>query len=270
MKICLAQISSCWNNPNASLDKIRNSTEKASYENASLIIFPEQILTGWNPLDSSFAETEDGELVMELKKISRDTKITMLASYREQKDKFFRNTCIAIDKNGTILATYSKIHLFSPGKEDLTYVPGENLGIFNLDSCIIGVAICYDLRFAPLFNLYREREVQLMLVPSAWPSSRMDHFRLFTISRAAEFQMFVASVNTVGTTPVDTYAGGSLIVGPEGTVRVDESDKEKLIFCDINPEDVLKIRSNFPIHTDGIKVNYSEIKNRVKGPLPGR
>jgi predicted amidohydrolase len=269
MKICLAQISSCWNNPKAGLEIVRNSAEKAARKSASLIVFPEQILTGWDPLDRSFAETQDGELVRKLREISRDINIAMLVSYRELKDVGTRNTCIAIDKTGAILASYSKIHLFSPGKEDSTYLPGDNLGIFTLDSCLIGVAICYDLRFAPLFNLYRQREVQLMLVPSAWPSSRMHHFELFTTARAAEFQMFVASVNTVGTTSVDTYSGGSLIIGPEGSVLVQGSDKEELLFCDISPEEVLKTRVNFPVHADRIKVNYSEIKNRIKGPLPG-
>jgi len=90
----------------------------------------------------------------------------------------------------------------------------------------------------------------------------MKHFNLFTTSRAAEFQTFVASVNTVGITPVDTYTGGTCIAGPDGTIRARGSDLEELIFYDIHEEEALTMRKKFPVHQDYEKVDYTELLAR--------
>ena len=42
-------------------------------------------------------------------------------------------------------------------------------------------------------------------------------WELFIQSRAAENQMYVAGVNTTGTTPVDSYTGASMTADPCGT-----------------------------------------------------
>jgi predicted amidohydrolase len=98
-----------------------------------------------------------------------------------------------------------------------------------------------------------------MLIPSAWPAARLKHFNLFTTSRAAEFQTFVASINTVGTTPVDVYTGGSCIAGPDGTIRARGSDLEELIFYEVKGSEADTIRAEFPVHQDMQKANYDQI-----------
>jgi len=258
MILCLAQVSPCWNSPSFGLAKIRTCAAEAVEGDASFIAFPEQILTGWDPQDTSHTMDEQGDEISELREIARDLSIGILGSFRELQEKKPRNTCIAIAPDGKTLATYSKIHPFSPAGEDTYYAPGTELGIFSYNSCKIGIAICYDLRFATLFQAYRNAGVNLMLVPSAWPASRIKHFHLFTTSRAAEFQTFVASVNTTGTTPVDTYAGGSCIAGPDGSVRARGSDLEELIFCEVNSDEAEQMRQDFPVHLDAQKTEYEK------------
>ena len=250
MILCLAQISPCWNDPFGTIEKIRRYTAEAAQNDASLIVFPEQILTGWNPGDITRVTNEDGEEISTLREIARELQIGILGSYREEtKGKPF-NTSIVIGHDGNILARYHKIHLFSPAGEDQYFEQGSSMAVFSLHSCIIGLGICYDLRFAPLFQAYRDAGVHLMLIPSAWPASRMNLFHLFTTSRAAEYQMFVASVNTTGNSPVDTYTGGSCIAGPDGTVRVMATEKEELIFYDIQPSEAECLRQTFPVYKD--------------------
>lgn len=256
MIICLAQISPCWNDPSSSLIKIRKCATNAAKGGASFLLFPEQILTGWNPNDCSYVIDELGEEISALRNIARDLKIGILGSFREKSDEKPFNTCIAIDPAGNTLAKYKKIHLFSPGGEHHFYSPGKFLGIFSFFSCKIGIAICYDLRFASLFQAYRDEGVNLMFVSSAWPASRMKHFHLFTTSRAAEFQMFVASVNTVGQTPIDSYNGGSCIAGPEGTVRAMGTDMEELIFYDIRIDEAETLRKEFPVYLDAKNICF--------------
>lgn len=250
MILCLAQVSPCWNDISSSLQKMKHYAAEAVEGDASFLVFPEQFLTGWNPSDNSHCITEDGEEISIVREIARDYSIGILCSFREKaEDKPF-NTCIAIGPDGKILTKYQKTHLFSPAGEDLCFSPGKSLGTFSFNSCIIGVAICYDLRFAPLFHAYRNLGVNLMLVPSAWPAVRMKHFHLFTTSRAAEFQMFVASANTIGDNVVDSYIGGSCVAGPDGSVRAMGSDVEELIFYDVKIDEAENMRTEFPVFKD--------------------
>ncbi|ABD40733.1 Nitrilase/cyanide hydratase and apolipoprotein N-acyltransferase [Methanospirillum hungatei JF-1] len=262
MILCAAQISPCWNDPESGLKKMRQYAAEAVEGDAELIAFPEQILTGWDPHDTSYTTEETGALVDQMREIAQEVSIGLIGSYREKGEENPLNTCIAIGPDGRTLAKYSKIHLFSPAGEDLHYSAGRTLGSCTVNSCTIGLAICYDLRFSQLFQAYRNKGVLLMIVPSAWPSSRMKHFNLFTTSRAAEFQTFVASVNTVGITPVDTYTGGTCIAGPDGTIRARGSDLEELIFYDIHEEEALTMRKKFPVHQDYEKVDYTELLAR--------
>ncbi len=251
MILCTAQISPCWQSPEETMAKIRLKIAEAVEYDASFIAFPEQIPTGWDPSDSFMGvQSEDDTIISQFKECARDFSIGILGSYREYHLPHPRNTAVSISPEGQVLAKYSKIHLFSPGGEDIFYDPGEDLGIFTIDGCKCGIGICYDLRFADLFRLYRKSGVHLMLVPSAWPSARMRHFSLFSIARAAEFQMYVAGINTVGTTPVDSYSGGSLIVDPTGTVISKGSDQEELLFTDISPGFVEEIREGFAVYRD--------------------
>jgi omega-amidase len=251
MILCTAQISPCWQNPECTLTSIKNRIAEAVEYDASFISFPEQIITGWDPLDGkSYVQTESEEIVSALREYACDFSIGILGSYREKHQPRPRNTAVAIAPDGHLLTRYSKMHLFSPGCEDQTYDPGEDIALFSHDGCRCGIAICYDLRFADLFRLYRDAGADLVLVPSAWPASRMRYFELFITARAAEFQMYVDGINTVGETPVDHYSGGSLLAGPDGTVICKGSKVEELLFSDISPDLVAKIREDFPVHGD--------------------
>lgn len=251
MIIGIAQISPCWNEPEKTFRKIRDIVEEAVEADANLIAFPEQIVTGWDPKDPiSYVQNESGEIVIELYEIAREYGIGLLGSYREADEPRPKNTALLIGTDGRIIARYSKIHLFSPADEDKYYTPGSNLGIAEFEGCRCGIAICYDLRFGSLFRLYRDAGVDLVLVPSAWPASRQKLFNTFVACRAAEFQIWVAGINTVGITPVDSYSGGSCLVGPDGSVSVEAGDREEILFGDVNPAESREIQRSFPVKKD--------------------
>ena len=157
---------------------------------------------------------------------------------------------MTIRNNGQIISTYSKIHLFSPAKEDEHFSPGGGLGIFPLGKLTCGLAICYDLRFPELFRIYAKRGVQAIFVPSAWPASRIRHWELFIQARAAENQIYVIGVNTTGSTPVDRYSGSSMAADPHGTIINRANEAEQLLFMDLDPAEVATARAALPLEND--------------------
>ncbi|MDD5144112.1 nitrilase-related carbon-nitrogen hydrolase [Methanoregula sp.] len=250
VRICSAQIAGTWDNPATTLEKIRPLVHHAAVSGARLVCFPEQFATGWNPGSTNHAGELNGQLVSALREMAGENAIAILGSLREKSAGRLKNTALIIGDNGEILATYAKIHLFSPGGEDRQFSPGSELGIFRLGQLTCGLAICYDLRFPELFRIYARHGVQAMFVPAAWPASRRKHWELFVTARACENQMYVTGINTTGTTPVDSYSGGSMTVDPNGTTIAQANEAEQLLFCDLDPALVESVRTAFPVAKD--------------------
>jgi predicted amidohydrolase len=90
----------------------------------------------------------------------------------------------------------------------------------------------------------------------------MKHWELFVTARACENQMYVTGINTTGTTPVDSYSGGSLTADPNGSILSRATDAEQLLFCDIDPGFVESVRSAFPVAKDCRHELYPALSGR--------
>jgi len=250
IRICSAQIASIWEEPAKTLEKAGILIRHAASSGADIICFPEQFATGWDPESGKNLEDTSGLIVSSLREYARTSQIAVIGSFRKRGDPLPENTAVVIDKDGRILTTYSKMHLFSPGNEQTGFSPGSELGIFTLGPFTCGIAICYDLRFPDLFRIYAQKGVQVVFVPAAWPQKRINHWELFITARAAENQMYVAGVNTTGVTPVDTYSGSSMTADPHGAIISRANDAEQLVFTDLDPALVETARCSFPVEQD--------------------
>ena len=157
------------------------------------------------------------------------------------------------------MASYSKIHPFSPGGEDLHYDPGDHVSVFSVGNVRFGIAICYDLRFAPLFRVYAEQGVHCVLVPSAWPCSRTRAWEILVEARALDNQFYVIGCNPTGTTPVDKYCGHSLSADPVGVVISHGGEGEELIMTEVDHARVDATRARMPVERDRRPDLYSRL-----------
>lgn len=260
MLCCSAQMTGIWESPEQSLLKAETSIRDASGRGAKLVAFPEQFAAGWNPASAKNIEELNGTTITGLKKLARKYRITVIGSFRESFEPRPRNTAVAIGSDGNILATYAKIHLFSPAHEESHFTAGTSLGIFSLEGISFGLAICYDLRFPDLFQVYREKGVHVVIVPAAWPKNRIRYWEIFIQSRAAENQIYVAGVNTTGSNPVDEYAGASMTADPKGTVIARAGTNDELLFYDIDPGVAEQTRRSFPVYNDRKNLLYSKLR----------
>jgi len=252
-------MTSVWEDPEKSLVKAERFIRHAAASGADLICFPEQFATGWDPCSSGNIEEIDESIIPALQQYARESGIGILGSFREQFIPSPRNTSVAISRDGSILTTYAKIHLFSPARESLAFTPGTGLGIFQMGSLTCGIAICYDLRFPELFSAYVRNGVQAVFVPAAWPASRIRNWEIFISARAAENQIYIVGVNTTGKTPVDSYSGASMTADPHGVIISRANNAEQLIFVDLDPAVVDETRTLFPVGRDRKDSLYSNL-----------
>jgi omega-amidase len=245
-RICAAQVGSVWEKPRATLETIDPYIRNAAASGASLVCFPEQFATGWDPSSRLHIQGLSGEIVQTLRQLARKHNIGILGSFREQYDPLPRNTAIVIDRQGNVIAVYAKCHLFTPGNEEQNYLPGEDIALFSLGDVSLGIAICYDLRFSPLFRIYARQGADGVIISSAWPASRGRAWELLIRARALEERLYIIGVNTTGITPVDTYCGDSIIAGPDGEVIARAGGGEDLICATLDPAVVRLARTSLP------------------------
>ena len=174
-------------------------------------------------------------------------------------EKLF-NTSVVFSPEGKELARYRKIHLFditTPDgqgyRESATYGAGDAVVAFEAGGMKIGLAICYDLRFAELFMALRRQGVELVVLPAAFTlQTGKDHWEVLLRARAIETQCWFAAPACTG---AHREAGGearftyghSMIVDPWGHVVARASDGVGWASATVDPAITARVRGNMPV-----------------------
>src|SRR4029453_5294722 len=117
-------------------------------------------------------------------------------------------------------------------------------------AAVVGLAICYDLRFPELFRDLVDAGATILAIPASWPDKRIEHWRLLTKARGAEPQAYGVACNAVGPPPGYRLGGDAAVIDPWGTVVAEGGTDEEVITADIDPEYVVKTREGFPVLRD--------------------
>ena len=157
--------------------------------------------------------------------------------------------------DGSIAAKYDKIHLFDVDlengesyKESNFVEAGNKTVIANTPLGILGMSICYDLRFAYIYRKMAQAGAQILTIPAAFtvPTGEA-HWETLLRARAIETGSYVLAPAQVG-----THAGGrqtwghSLIIDPWGKVLADAGQDEGYITAEIDLDYVTKARTAIP------------------------
>ncbi len=143
---------------------------------------------------------------------------------------------------------YDKGHLFEPMDEHLYLVAGKRRIRCSIGGVETALSICFDLRFPEMYRRDAVEGAEMFLVVSEWPHPRSEALRTLARARAMENQAYLVLSNRVGPADDGTiFCGGSMVVGPDGSVLADAGDSEGVIFADIDAEAVRGGRAAFPV-----------------------
>ena len=234
-------------------------TRAAARDGAQLVVLPEK----WHGLTGDAAKRsaqplETGPVATWAQSAARELQIDLIAgSFAEQgddPDKPF-NTSIHVDPEGTLRATYRKIHLFDAevGGETHRASDHESAGdqptiTTAADGTEIGMAVCYDLRFPELFRILATEGATILTLPSAFTlATTREHWEPLLKARAIENQAFVVAANQIGTHPGGIQTGGrSMIVDPWGVVLAQAPDAETHIVATLDFDTLAEARRRIP------------------------
>ncbi|HHT9133714.1 MAG TPA: carbon-nitrogen hydrolase family protein [Candidatus Avalokitesvara rifleensis] len=233
--------------------------DTASEYGARLVILPE-MFNCYSTLSEMVekAEPVPGPTINTLAQKARSNNIYILCGSIIEtaiKGKGF-NTSVMIGPRGDILGIYRKVHLFDVDipervhyKESERILPGNEIVVVNVDGWVVGLAICYDLRFPELFCALTSKGAELVLIPSAFAAhTGKDHWEILLRARAIENQVFIVAPNRFGACPnnMATY-GRSMVVDPWGTILSQASDKVCVILSELDISILEEVRENIPM-----------------------
>ncbi len=157
--------------------------------------------------------------------------------------------------DGSVAARYDKIHMFDVDlgngesyRESATYAPGGEAVLARLPWGMLGLTICYDLRFPALYRTLAQAGAQYLAVPAAFTRVTGEaHWTTLLRARAIEAQCFVFAAGQGGRheNGRETY-GHSLIISPWGEILIEGGSDPGVFTAEIDAGAVAQARSRVP------------------------
>jgi predicted amidohydrolase len=245
----------------ANLASARKWVAEAAERGAELVALPENFaFLRREGLPIPCAQGLDGEIVGTLRELAERHRVWLVGGTFPEAvpgDGRVRNTCVAVAPDGRIAAVYRKIHLFDVDlsahggqryRESERVAPGTEIVGVETPFGLVGLSVCYDLRFPELYRALAARGARFLMVPAAFArETGRDHWEVLLRARAIENQAFVVAPAQVG-----EHGGGrasygrTMIVDPWGLVLARAPDAPGPVLAECRLEDQDRIRAALP------------------------
>ena len=274
---------------------------EAHARGATFVVFPELALTTFFPrywmedqaqVDRFFERSMPNAATRPLFDLAREYGIGFYLGYAEltpQGEHF--NTAILVDRSGSIVGRYRKIHLpghaehkpqapFQHLEKRYFEVGNEGFKVWRTMDSLIGMCICNDRRWPETFRVMGLQGAEVAVLgyntPSHnihWPEPphlRMFHHLLLLQAHAHQNALWVGAAGKCGAEDGFHMIGGSAIVSPTGEIAAQAAtEDDELIFfnCDLALGDTFRQHVfNFAMHRR--PEHYSLIVERVGAGKP--
>lgn len=247
-------------------EKVQYLIERDVKKDVDVIILPEVWTVGWSCryFTDSAEYIYDSETVRFLSDIAKSFGTYVIGGSFIEKtdDNILFNTCPVLDRNGELIAKYSKNHLYSSyGADENKYItPGNSPVMIDIDGIKTGLTICYDIRFPEIFRAYRKAGAEFLVNMAAWGLHKPLAWETLTRCRAIENQAFMAALTQSGKiTDTEWNIGHSRIFNHTGeTISEIKNQQEGAMSAVLDFAPLRKYRQECQIMND-IKNSY-EVK----------
>lgn len=262
--ILLVQFQSLYSKPYENLAKLESMLYRFKGQQIDLIVVPEFFATSTDYV--AHAQESDGGFILDkIRKLAKEFNSNFVAGsiVRKKSDGKLYNTTFALDRNGTVIAEYDKIHLYNyfGGAEGTKSTPGNKTVCADFDFGRTGLAICFDIRFPVMFNEMIKQGAKMIVLPTAWifPTAQLENREFFKEQeqiwqdmakvRAFDNEVYFVVCNQTGViSPVLSGLGNSMITTPYGKILCSLGTEEKAELVSVDMSLVQRSREEFPVH----------------------
>ena len=227
-----------------------------------LVVLPENWASYGNrdiTRESCQSRQQQNAIMAHVSRLARQYRLWIIAGtipFKYQSEQQPWACCPVFDDQGRLVAEYRKIHLFdaiiSDGhrryRESATYRHGNTLTVVNTPVGRVGLSICYDLRFAEMYQRLRLMGAEVLVAPAAFTRPTGDaHWQLLNRARAVENACYMLSPAQVGSHDDGRQTWGhSMVVEPWGQVQGSLEDETGWLIADIDLARVHSMRRTMP------------------------
>ncbi|WP_444920648.1 carbon-nitrogen hydrolase family protein [Microbulbifer sp. CnH-101-G] len=168
-----------------------------------------------------------------------------------------RSACLLFDDRGVLQARYDKMHLFDVDVEDsagsyresASIEPGDEPCVATLPWGVLGLSICFDLRFPELYRQLAMNGAEIFVVPAAFThTTGKAHWMTLLRARAIENGCFVIAANQGGIHSEKRRTWGhSAIIDPWGEILAEAGEGEAIITATLDAGRLAKVRQQMPL-----------------------
>lgn len=240
MKIAAAQLSASFE-PTANLQEVEREVKAAAEDGAQIVVFPEATMCRFGADLSQVAEPLDGAFATGVRQVAAEHGVVVVVGMFTPADGTrVHNTLLVTGPE--VDCSYDKIHLYDAfgSRESDTVAPGERLVTFTAYGLTIGLATCYDLRFASQFAALGRAGAELVVVPASWGEGpgKAEQWEVLVRARALDAQAWVLACDQAwrpaeGADPLGV--GNSMLVDPFGRVRARLGHEAGRLLGEVDP-----------------------------------
>jgi predicted amidohydrolase len=244
----------------ANLESVGSMTREAARNGAQFVLTPEYALM----MDGSGRTMRERALVpdggaplAELQSLAKEAGVWLLVGSLtlQTEGERIANRSYLLDRDGGVVATYDKIHMFDcvlPDgraiRESSAYRPGGQAVVADTPWGRLGLTVCYDLRFPQLYRALARAGAWYLSIPSSFQRvTGKAHWHTLVKARAIENACFVFAPAMCGEHPGNrTTYGHTLVVDPWGEVLADGGDAPGVVYAEIDPARLEDVRRMLP------------------------
>ncbi|MGN0350913.1 MAG: carbon-nitrogen hydrolase family protein [Roseburia sp.] len=207
LKIAILQKKSLNRQYQKSTDIIIEKMEEAAENGADILLLPEVFLTGYElPMSNEEALPDNNPFLKQICDAAKRLRLGVVATALTKGQKKPQNSAYVVDKNGTILMKYSKVHTCDFADE-ACLESGDAFQVCDFHGIKLGIMICYDREYPESARILMLKGAEIILVPNDCGAMKP---RLCALStRAYENMVGVAMAN-----PNGENAGNSCAFSP--------------------------------------------------------
>lgn len=165
-------------------------------------------------------------------------------------------TCLVYNDLGEQVAHYHKMHLFDVDiaddqgryRESDSFESGDESVVVKTPFGLMGLSICYDLRFPELYRQLLQKGAEFVVAPSAFTEvTGRAHWSLLCRTRAIENASYLIAANQGGAHINGRFTyGHSMIVDPWGDILTELGKEPGVTVATIKKARLKQVRQSLP------------------------
>jgi predicted amidohydrolase len=223
-----------------------NTINKLKNYNIDFIVLPEMWLTGFDYENlKSYSNNLSNVIENIASNLNKNTFV--FSSLPEYVDENIYNTIFIISSNG-IVGRYRKNMLFMKVNEHKYFNSNKEVITFQLNNINVATFLCYEIRFPELVRMATfNGNIQIMVIPAIWPSSKIDHWITLLKARAIENHCFVIGCNAsyAVTKNKEIKCGDSIMVNPWGEI-ISQANNNSTLILELKLDEIERTKELIP------------------------